>query len=399
MTLDLSAIAGQIRAMAAGLDGDHDRGRFDALASAWHNLDSAALSQRLVSAKTTFLVPGPLCPDFHARAGLPNPIVDYAVVATDGSFILPSRHHPARFWMLNLGAIVLHYGSEPSAALSSHAQFYSAEADLYVPDDVYRIPVNGNVLSPKRAAAELDAAVTALETLDAPAVALQDGTLILWDLTTLPDAVTPWALPTFLAALGRARDMGKPVASYISAPGSGELVNALRVAICDYPPSHGHVDCDHCRRRIASEGRTPACDILPPVSDQWLLREIAELQPGERTAVYQSTSKILRKYDEADSDFHIHYFYLHNGWEIGRVEIPRWVAEDLSQLELVHWVVYDQSRLGLGYPAALQEAHELAVLSMSDRRMVEDAVERALADADITITYHGKAGSKRVRAI
>jgi hypothetical protein len=399
MTLDLSAIAGQIRAMAAGLDGDLDRGRFDALASAWHDLNSAELSQRLATAKTTFLVPGPECPDFVARSTLPAPFTDYAAVATDGSFILPSRHHPARFWMLNLGTIVLHYGSEPSATLSSHAHFYSDEADLFVPDDLYRIPVSGNVLSPKRAAAELDAAVTVLESLDMPAMALQDGTLILWDLTTLPDAVTAWALPTFLAALGRARDMGKPVASYISAPGSSELLNALRVAICDYPPTFGHVDCDHCRRRIASEGRTPACDILPPVSDQWLLREISELQPGERTAVYKSMSTILNKYDAVDPDFHVYYFYLHNGWEIGRVEIPRWVAEELELLELVHWAVYDQSQLGLGYPAALQEAHELAVLSMSDRRMVEDAVERALADAGLTITYQGKAGSKRVRAI
>jgi hypothetical protein len=79
--------------------------------------------------------------------------------------------------------------------------------------------------------------------------------------------------------------------------------------------------------------------------------------------------------------------------------VPRWVAEDQDQLDLVHWVLHDQSMLGLGYPLALQEAHELAVLSMADRRLIEDAVERALAGANVTVTYQGKAGSKRVRAI
>jgi hypothetical protein len=268
-----------------------------------------------------------------------------------------------------------------------------------VPDDLQRLPVNGAYLGPRRAADELAAVVDALAALDEPAVALQDGTLILWGLDSLPEAVTRWSLPTFLEALMRAREFDRPVASYISAPGSAELVNALRIAICDYPDHNRTVDCDHCRRRIASEGHVPACDVLPPVSDRWLLDEIAKLQPGERTAVFQSRSRVLDQYELVHPDLRICYFYMHNGWEIARVEAPRWVVEDLNHLEFVHWVLHDQSRLGLGYPLALQEAHELAVLSMADRRLVEDAVERALADADVTVTYHGKAGSKRVRAI
>lgn len=398
MTLDLGAIAGQIQAMATSVDGAQDAARFDALRTAWNEHDTVELNRRLSSAKTTFLVPGTQA-NLTTREQLPAAPGEYAVVATDASFILPNRHHPARFWLLNIGTVVLHYGSEPQAELRSEPRLFHEEHDLFVPDDIHRLPVNGTFLGPRRAADELAAAIDTLALLDTPAVALQDGTLILWGLGSMPDAVTTWSLPKFLDALMRSRELGQPVASYISAPGSAELLNALRIAVCDYPARNLAVDCDHCRRRIASEGHVPACDILPPVSDRWLLDEIAKLRPGERTAPFRSQSRVLAQYEAMHPDLHIYYFYMHNGWEIGRVEVPRWVAENLDQLELVHWVLHDQSQLGLGYPLALQEAHEMAVLSMADRRLVEDAVERALADANVTVTYHGKAGSKRVRAI
>jgi hypothetical protein len=398
MMLDLSAIATQIQAMAAGVDGARDAARFAALRRAWRDLDSDTLNHRLREANTTFRASA-AGSDFQRTAPLPGPVTDYSVVASDGSFILPNRHAPARYWLLNLGVTVLRYGAEPSADLWSSPDLHYQDDELFVPDDIYQIPINGTVLSPKRAADELAAAVDALDRAAPPAVVLQDGTLILSELESMQESIVQWALPRFLSALRHARDQDVPVASYISSPGASELVGALRVSICDYPTQGRSVDCTHCRRRISSEGHTPACDILPPVTDQWLLREVAGLRPGERTTTFGSTLRVLERYRAEDPDFDIRYFYMHNGWEIGRVEVPRWVAEDQDQLDLVHWVLHDQSQLGLGYPLALQEAHELAVLSMIDRRLIEDAVERALADANVAVTYQGKAGSKRVRAI
>ncbi len=109
---------------------------------------------------------------------------------------------------------------------------------------------------------------------------------------------------------------------------------------------------------------------------------------------------MLSQYEEyGDHSLRIHFFYLHAGWEIGRVEIPDWVANDPAQLDLVHRAIYDQAQLGRGYPVALQESHEAAVLGVADRRMIEDMIERELARVGVVLRHTGKDGSKRVRIV
>ena len=397
MTLDLARVIGEINALVAGLDGARDRARHDRLQLAWDTLDSAEVNRRYEGARTSFLLPR-ASGDYRGRSPLPACPPAYAVAGTDGSIILPDRHSPARFYLLNIGKVLLRYGAAHGARLETEPRIYARDEDLYVPDDVRRTPVNEKIIGLRRAAAELGAAREMLAELTEPGVALQDGTLILWSLESERDAVVDWVLPEFLAALDAFRAHGVPVASYISAPGSAELLNMLRVSVCDYPPSA--INCDRCRGRIASEGHSPACDVLPGVTDKRLLADVARLAPGERTTVYASQSKVLDRYEyHGSNDLRICYFYLNVGHEIARVEIPRWVAEDLDQLELVHSVIFDQCQRGQGYPTVLQEAHELAVLSMADRKLVERAIERQLAQVGIVATLTGKGGSKRVRAV
>lgn len=395
MTLDLAAIAGDIAALVRHVDPASEAHRYSALRQAWESLDSDEVSQRIESGKTTFLVPG-ASEDYRGRASLPPPIDEITVCATDGSFVLPSRHSPARYYLINTGVAKIHYGQEPSASITSHPQLFYREADLLVPDPVNRIPVNGSNIGPKRAAEEIMAAASAIEPDDGQSVVLQDGTLILWMLETLPEPVRKWTLPDFLYAMDTLRDAKIPIASYISAPGSRELLNVLRIAVCDYPPRGMDVNCDHCRRTHHRQGTAPACDILPPVADHYLLREIAGLQPGERTALFASRSTILQQYGE---DHQIHFFYVHSGYEIGRVEVPAWVQRDPRLVDLVHRTIYDQCQLGRGYPTVLQEAHEAAVLNVADRRLIEDIVERELAAIGVVLTHTGKDSSKRVRAV
>ena len=399
MTLDLARVIGDLTELVANLDAAGERERHEQLRLAWETLDSDEVNRRLTAptTRTSFLLPGPTA-DFHARTPLPPCPLSYAVAATDGSYILPDRHSPARFYLFNIGKVLLRYGAEHGARLESEPRVYASDADLYVPHDLRRAPVNETIIGLRRAAAELSAARAMLDDLREPGVALQDGTLILWSLEAERDAVVDWVLPEFLAALDAFRVGGVPLASYISAPGSAELLHTLRVSVCDYPPQA--INCDHCRSRIASEGRLPACDKLPNVTDKHLLREVARLNPGERSAVFASQSKVLDRYEFYGSPaLRICYFYVNVGHEIGRVEIPQWVADDAAQLDLVHAVVVDQCRRGQGYPTVLQEAHELAVLSMADRRLVAHAIERQLAGAGIVATLTGKGGSKRVRAV
>lgn len=393
MTLDLSRIADQLNRMVATQRGDGLAGLAE-LRETYATVDTADLRGRLAEAKTSWLLART---DGDFRAHVPAPAVDgdFAVVASDGSFILPDRHSPARFYLINIGKVLLRYGDEPRAEFATEPHLYYQEDELYVPHTVRRIPVNGTVLGLKRATEELRAAAEQATDLPCPALALQDGTLILWALESQPDFVVEWVLDPFLETLARLRDAGVPVAAYISAPGSTDVVNTLRVSICDYPERGLPVNCDHCRSQIP-HGRVPACDRLPDVTDRFLFEQAAGLAPGERTQVFASTSKILEQYGP---DFHIHFFYLHTGTEIARVEIPRWVAEDVDLLDRTHAILVDQCQRGRGYPPALQEAHELAAIRAEERRAVEVLIEQALAEHGIVALSTGKDGSKRGRFV
>ena len=62
-----------------------------------------------------------------------------------------------------------------------------------------------------------------------------------------------------------------------------------------------------------------------------------------------------------------HFYYLNGGAEIARVEVPDWLADDPELLALSHAMLVKQCELGLGYPVAISEAHEPAVITGRDR--------------------------------
>ena len=396
MPLDLAAIIEQINEMAGGVDSETSTERLHALQQAWTTLDTGEVNQRYETARTSFLLADSRV-DYRNRTPLPQVPQCYTVSAADGSFIQPDRHSPVRFYVLNTSTVLLRYGDDSFAEIGSTPQIFFRQEDLVVPDDPQRTPVDGTVLGFRRAIEELKAAGEAIPEDAVSPVALQDGTLVLWQLQGQSDPVRNWVLEQYLDVLDTFRSRDLPIASYISAPGAAELMNMLRVAVCDFPERGMEINCDACRTLA---GHSPACDILPNVPDRYLLAEVAQLQPGERTTIYQSRSRILDAYDrDGSGEQRICFFYMSTGTEIGRVEIPYWVATDLDKLDLVHAAIYDQALLGRGYPVALQEAHEAAVLSMADRRTIEHAIDRALAASGVVRLNTGKDGSNRGRFV
>jgi hypothetical protein len=395
MTLDLTKIASALDDLADETKNRSSANSMIELADAYAAVDSRELIGRLQTAKTSWLLARPAS-SFQATIPSPAPASDYTVVASDGSFILPDRHSPARFYVINIGKVVLRYGSEPSAEIEAEPKMYFREEELYVPDEVRRIPVNGAVLGFKRAAEELESVARVAVEQPAPAIALQDGTLILWGLESQAEPVMSWVLDQYLGALDILRQHEVPVASYISYPASSDVVHSIRVSVCDYPDAGRPVNCDHCHARVLREQHTPACDVIPDVNDRLLFEQVARLAPGERSQVFESSSKILDRYGE---DHRVHFFYLHSGTEVGRVEIPHWVARDRAKLDLVQATIFEQCTLGRGYPSALQEAHEIAAIRPDERMAIELLVEQALANHGLVYRRSGKAESKRGRFV
>jgi hypothetical protein len=122
------------------------------------------------------------------------------------------------------------------------------------------------------------------------------------------------------------------------------------------------------------------------------------LAVGERSETFESSSAILEKY----RDHRIRFFYLNVGGEIARVEAPAWVTESEARLNLLHTVIIDQCQRSGNYPPyppVLMEAHEQAVITAADRRLVQEMVERAMAERGHTYLRSAKDRSKRTRAV
>jgi len=229
---------------------------------------------------------------------------------------------------------------------------------------------------------------------DLPLVALLDGSLIFWGLigqTYDEFVIRELLVEGFLKHLNTMKELSLDrqlaVASYISFPQSTDVVNVLRLAVCPYET----VDCDrNCRGKF--EGRE--CDVVGGLLDRDLFARL--LAPGERSAIFSSRSSVVMKYYGAQE---VDFFYIRLDGEVARVEIPLWVAEDEKLVELVHTTISDQCRLGLGYPVALSEAHEQAVVTGADREQFWGLVEQVLADDRMILESSAKRQSKRARWI
>jgi len=281
MTLDLTKIAGTLTGLASEAAKRESATSLEELTETFLAVETPELNRRLDTARTSWLLARPSA-SFQATEPAPAPPSDYSVVASDGSFILPDRHAPARYFIINIGKVVLRYGSDPYAEIEAEPSMFFREEELYVPAEVRRIPVTGAVLGFKRAAEELGSVADVAVRQTTPTMALQDGTLILWGLETQAESVQEWVLDQFIGAMNLLRDHDVPVASYISAPGSKNVVHSLRVWRCDYPLRGQPVNCDDCHIRVLTQKHIPACQPIPDVDDRFVFEQIARLRPGER---------------------------------------------------------------------------------------------------------------------
>ncbi|MFC1955540.1 DNA double-strand break repair nuclease NurA [Chloroflexota bacterium] len=396
MSLDLTRVASQVGKMVAGLKdaGEERRKRLQCALDTLRNQagDTAELKKKIASSKTTWLVADPL-DRLDSHCAVPPTPADFSVMAVDGSHIDIDRHRATRCYLINTGSVILHYGGNPWANLFSLPCLYAEDEDLVImpPGDKGREQmIEGNLLGIKRGIEECRqlSALATESTPDSTNLALLDGSLLLWSLEAYPEFVTEALLDRgFLSYLEEMRklnhDRRLAIASYISFPRSTDVVNALRVAICPHEP----VDCD---RYCSAQARD--CDTVAGVQDKQLFSHL--LADGERSDLFISQSSINMKRYGAHL---VYFFYIRVGDEIARVEIPQWVAADENLLNLTHSLIYDQCRRGQGYPVALSEAHEQAVVTGADRENFWKLVESSLEEEKLPTHGSAKSFSKRTR--
>jgi len=401
VSLDLAQIAIQIDSMAAKLQASEEE-RKQKLDFALNTLRSqsanlASLKRKIETGKTTWLVAG-IEDKLDAHYPAPPSPEDFIVLATDGSHIDVDRHRSARCFVINIGIVRLNYGQTPSAFLSSLPMLHFKEEDVVLSSTTgsQQETIEGSLLGVKRSVEECHLLAELAKEVEAnlPTVALLDGSLVLWGLAgqVYPAFVADALLENgLLKHLEELRQLSKgrqlALASYISFPRSTEVVNVLRLALCPYEP----VDCD---RYCASKTKERDCDNVAGLLDRELFEQL--LTEGECSALFSSHSSIVKEHYR---EHQIYFFYVKTAGELVRVEVPQWVAEGRRLLDITHTIILDQCRRGQGYPVALSEAHEKAVITAADRDQFWQLVERSLARQDRMVKSSAKAKSKRMRWI
>jgi hypothetical protein len=326
----------------------------------------------------------------------PDPVPQaFSVASTDGSHIDVDRHLPIPCALINIGGCVIRYNLRTKSKFFSEPEVYHGEG-LYLKGDtnaVDEVYIEGSTLSMLRTVGEIEALSNILtEDQDSsPILGLMDGSLILWQVSGpgVQQVVKKRVIDqTFIPAMDRLESLSKTkalaIASYISMPRSTDVVNTLRLYLCQSADEKCSGLCS-IRKSISSP-----CNLVNNILDRDIFGTL--LKEGQRSAIFSSTSVIMEDY----GNHRIFFFYVNNGWEIGRVEVPKWIAHNPDLLSLTHTLILDQCRKGIGYPVAVSEAHEQAVLTGSDRRTFQDIL---LAQVDNALFSNNKSQKDRSKRL
>jgi hypothetical protein len=295
----------------------------------------------------------------------PRPPARYNAIAADGSQIYPDRHGVALYYLINIGSIVFRSGLAQAPSQASQPQVFYEDADLYEEDGGQKPSVLIDAERDRRELAEL-ARLAQVEAAAAPTVAVLDNGLLLYLSLQIDDqALIRALLSRYLDELDKLREVGAAVAGVVERPRAASVVRLL-----------------HLNGLALNEIRDEALRDLGPnyagLNDGMLFDF---LQPGERSALFVNASPNNDIYYRP-REHTIYFFYLNVGRAgksaLLRVEVPEWVAVDQARLDLVHAALVAQSQVSDGFPYILMRAHELAVVSVAERRAFDEMIMGAL---------------------
>lgn len=309
--------------------------------------DDQSLVSKIQAKKWSMLVPwwqGSLGRSFPVNHQ-PHP---YQVLAVDGSQIYYDKHQGPACYLINVGSVLLSYGST-----RSNVQFTSQPTIIVMGDEQAS---DGQVslgfaeqVNLKREEAELSEAVQQSITIakqahDQPFVCLFDGTLIFFQAEGQTERKELFFL-RYMEQLELLRKHQVLHAGYVSFPRSKELVNVVKLVIAQFD-----------EKLLARE------QVLHRLTDM----DVASffLSPGFRSIIFQSKAPICYAYPK---ELKPYFCYLNVGFEIVRLEFPQWIACDEGLVDRLCAIALDQAQKGSGYPVCLFEAHEQAVVKSPDR--------------------------------
>jgi hypothetical protein len=298
----------------------------------------------------------------------------YALVAADGSQILPDRHKPFVFAYVQVGCAGLVYGEsrhplveqlrrvKRSQLIEESALFDERTGELKPPAEI----VNLRDLMEIELMAQ---ACRMARDADLQPVLVADGSLVPFALLTSRNLAydAERLLNPLKAALSVIRDCGAWVCGYIDRPNSNSI--ARTCALAGLSP-------DAVTERTLREREREVAGVF----DRHLLER--ELAPAHRTALFDPRWEVNAP--QYLGEHAVRACYVNFGEPgrpiIARIEAPQWCAGAIGALCAV---LHRHARLGGGYPLILKAAHEEAVVRQEDQHEIEQAIEQALLASGI----------------
>ena len=310
----------------------------------------------------------------------------FALIAVDGSQILPDRHKPVMWALARAAAVCIVYGRGPDPAL---ARALSGEPVLrfWSEEELWTAGRDGEALSAGEINTERDVLerellaerCEAARAMGLTPIALTDGSLLPFSLLNdrawgnRPDARALASFRRVSAALTRMEAAGALVAGYIERPNSASVLKACSVVGGGGPPPPTAFD-RHLYERLLGPGQRGA--LFDP---GWRVNG-PDLLGGDGNAIRATYARFEAAASRPN---------------IIRLEVPEWrsSANDLATLTAL---LARQTRLGGGYPFLLKAAHEEAVLTRRDQAELEAALLAAMQRHGLRVAASLKQSAKEL---
>jgi hypothetical protein len=277
------------------------------------------------------------------------------LIAADGSQIVPNRHDPLQYYVINVGAIAMQIGSGNTPEVVT-------DTELRVLDEFDDTFFSDSQVALQRDVAERKKLLEMAENYSGTIIALTEGQLELWGSVDNENAREfEKSLQDYLNVLAQLQKKQIIAGGYVDKPGANWFVKLLEIA--GTPPE----ELKNVRKNR----------LLAGVTDLWLFSQI--LGKHERSAIFALQAKSAEKYRDALA---IHFFYINVGDKkypkIARVDVPRWVAENPSMLNVLHAVLVEQSKImgNAPFPYLLHRAHEIAIVTHREKEEIDRLLSR-----------------------
>ena len=324
--------------------------------------------------------------DEHRRVAAETPLV--TLIAADGSQIFPDRHAVTTYYLVNTGTIVLRKGSGLAPATDSAPEIHFEDDDVY--DDEGQLVSNEDV-SLMRGRREIEALARLAEQerealggdLSTPIVALVDGPLLPW-LRPDPqrsDRINE-EIDFVIAQLARLRKAHAIPIGYVDRPGSAFILRILELL---------NLPIEEITREELRRGR------FIGLTDRVLFSDLA---PNERTGLFTPYTNANDRYQARSGGDRIAFAYLNVAHvdrgersAIARIETPGWVVSRPDWLDAAQAAIYANCE-PTAYPYVLARAHELAVVTQSDKAQLDSLLMQVMLRNGMVPEISVKASNK-----